>query len=896
MVLMVGGCANVRLPAIDPSGQHILLPPPNYTTLNTAHQKATGEGHRCRLFRKNRNDADLAFQSPSTPPNCQQSAIMPSGNPALPELDPIPADPVAPRVITVGTCQQPQEAAEDANRGCFGNTRTASDPQSVVSLAPREQVAMVGSEVVLLAGVCRSDGYFVKREPLEWALAQGSVGNFVDPGQTFVGKLGLRGRVSEIFAEPLPEMVSNNYAVGITSNKTQVLTRGTVVTTDDVIVQSGQAWIGVTSPVEGTSYVTVMAPALDGWEQRTQTVVVQWVDAQWEMPPSAIINGNQPHTLTTKVTRKLSGAAATNYVVNYQILDPTATFSDGSTSSDVPVDTNGLASIQVRPISPNGGTTRVSVQVVRPARGQFDRLTLGQGEAALTWTTSQVAAQIRGPQSVSLNESARYELEVRNTGTLAADNVLLRALVPAGFELLSASIQPQTTGGRLDWTIGTLGPSESRLIEVTYRASQSGTARHCVSVQYPGAMPIEDCLTTQVTAEALFIEMLGPNPDVPLPVGQEILYQVSVTNRSDRRLSGVLLSDRFDAGLQHSSGASPLEWAIGSLGPRETRKVGLRFRTLAPGKHCHVLEVTASDAPPARTNACVTVAAQAQPDVSINKTGPNQMVVGQEQEFLIVVKNTSNTPISNLQVIDTYDPEFRFMRAEPQEANSGPQGIMWYITRLGPGESQTFRVTCQAMFDVRQACTRSFVRGPGGLERTDQHCLAILPGSSAPGNFTPNSPRTIGPPPGAVPLPGTSALPSRGAPRDDDLSRARQPDGELQVTIGGRGDRWQVGDTVAYQVTVRNNRPVADRDVVLTISLPSQATLVDYAGTVAAAETFGDRTLRMVPVRTLRPGESVSFEVTARLVTPGQLVAAARATSQRVPEGVTSQDVAMATS
>ena len=94
-------------------------------------------------------------------------------------------------------------------------------------------------------------------------------------------------------------------------------------------------------------------------------------------------------------------------------------------------------------------------------------------------------------------------------------------------------------------------------------------------------------------------------------MGQTANYQVTVTNRGDRRLVDVLLVDRFDAGLQHREGTSPIEWPLEALEPGQSHQVGLSFLIVAPGRHCHTLEATADGTRPARTTACVT--AQAPP-------------------------------------------------------------------------------------------------------------------------------------------------------------------------------------------------------------------------------------------------------------------------------------------
>jgi len=894
LLLMTSGCASLRLPAIDPSGQNILLPTPNFTTL-ASHptDPVTGEKQHPLLGHLH-NKRPPAFASPPAVPDCN----LPSAGPnQITEAPPeIPADPVAPRVLVPGACEDPMSAAENANSGLLGHARTPSNPQAVVTLSPRRQIAAVGSEMVLLGGVCGGDGYYRMREPLEWVLSTGSVGHFVDPGQAFVGRLGLRGRMSGLFAEPLPELVSNNYAVSCTSKKVQVLTRGTVQTNDDIIVESGQAWIGVTSPVEGDTYVTLMAPDLDGWEQRKQTAIIHWVDGQWSLPPSTVIQGIQPHTLTTKVVRRLTSSPVMGWIVRYRILDATATFAEGGMERDVTTDSNGEASIQIVPALAAGGMARVQVQVIHPPRGTAEQLLVGDGTTSVSWTNSQLNVRISGPETVELNQQATYQIEVTNPGSLAAQAITVQSLVPAGFELVGTAPTAQAFGSRLDWVLDQLGPGQRQVFEVTFRAVQSGTIRHCANAKTANGMAVEDCLTTQVTIDALSIEMSGPNPDIPLPVGQEIEYTATIENRGDVRLTDIILSDRFDPGLEHSRGLSPLEWNdFGALEPGQKRQVSLKFRLVQTGRQCHTLEATASGTPPARVSACVTGQEAARASLTVRKTAPNEMTEGESADFYVIVENTGDAELTNLQVIDQYDNEFEPIAADPPDHVAQQGRIIWYVTRLAAGEKRTFQVRCRAVIgNVSSACSEVLVRTADGLEQSDRRCIPVLPAAGGAGRPTGSSSRgAAGPAPGATPLPGTTPDADRlGGTNASPISQDR---GELELTIDARGDRWRVGDVIEYLVVIRNNRSVADNDVVLTVELPPQLKLKNYAGSVRAPPgTTNWQLFRLTPIQTLRPGESTQFQVWAEVVRAGQIATRVEVRSFRTPNGILREDVSIA--
>ena len=148
----------------------------------------------------------------------------------------------------------------------------------------------------------------------------------------------------------------------------------------------------------------------------------------------------------------------------------------------------------------------------------------------------------------------------------------------------------------------------------------------------------------------------------------------------------------------------------------------------------------------------------------------------------------------------------------------------------------------------------------------------LLPGSYSGGESTPASTLEVA--------------------RQDPSSDADQG---LQLTIDGRGDSWQVGDQIDYLIVIRNADRAADSNVKLTIRLSPALKLQSYSGPVNAATSSPDwRILRMLPLRTLRAGETVEFHVVATVAQPGDLVARAEVTSGRSEAAVAQEDTSVA--
>ena len=102
----------------------------------------------------------------------------------------------------------------------------------------------MGSEVVLIAGVCGPDGYLRTNRRLEWSIDPGSVGQFVA-----VGENGLVDLLLGDFNRP--RKITNTFAIGSTLRANIRLNRGACKPEDFAYVLRGEGWITLTSAVGG---------------------------------------------------------------------------------------------------------------------------------------------------------------------------------------------------------------------------------------------------------------------------------------------------------------------------------------------------------------------------------------------------------------------------------------------------------------------------------------------------------------------------------------------------------------------------------------------------------------------------------------------------------------------
>ena len=346
-----------------------------------------------------------AFQEPVAPPAC---------------LTPLATAPAAPLASIGDASNEPCVPSSPCTSDCkdgppavlFGNETNYQDrcrlpkrgKRGCILLSPQKIVAPVGGEVVLLSGICGDRGYLQVGEPLEWMLTPESVGTFIQVGDDDPGMIHRLARIKKASKQ------DPAYALGVTSTKRTLITRGNLNPNDDVQLEKGQTWITISSPSEGTSKVTVLAPESDCWDQRKATSTIYWVDAARQFPGTQIVPAGTPVTLTTRVTRSEGTLPARGWKVLYEILQPElASFAgtNGSSFVESTVDDAGNATVQLIPTPGTSGTATITMKVIRPG-GESDNmptLTLFTGETFVTWSAPQLAIRAGAPEIASLRRS-----------------------------------------------------------------------------------------------------------------------------------------------------------------------------------------------------------------------------------------------------------------------------------------------------------------------------------------------------------------------------------------------------------------------------------------------------------------------------------------------------------
>ncbi len=806
-LLFTTGCAQLRVPAIDPTGNYI--------------------------FSGNSTTVELP----------DYAAIMPK--------------PAYQAAKTPAPCLGPQCAARP-----YGNVPGAVSPvmqldkKPYVVVMPGRVVAPVGTEVIVASGICGGEGNYVMRQPLEWTVSPDSVGHIVQVGKNEYCFL------TDWIHSGETQKFSGERAYTRTFTARQTVDRGTDNKADDVALGKGQSWVSVTSPVEGATFVNVVAPTVKNWEKRRQTATVYWVDGQWMFPTPLIVRVDkpQPAELITTVARTGMNAPIEGWIVRYEILDgPEATFeANGQPVIEVPTDVNGQAIARVLPSSSTPGVTQVGVQIIRPSMRPSDapRMVVGQGGTSITWSAPGLAITAMGPAAVNFDEPVTYRAEVVNVGDMAAKDVVISYTIPPGTQVESTNPPAQPFGDRLEWRLGDIAPREvPRAVEVTTRMTVEAQVDHVFRARSTDGLAAEHGVRTLVNRSALTIVMNGPEQ---APVGADVRWIAEIENTGLVPLTNVTLTDVFDDGLEHKTGApSPLSLRVGTLAPGERFQAPLTFRIMREGRLCHRLEARSDDGQKTQIERCVTASRDAVPRVSLSLEGPRELEEGTTGQFRVTVQNTGSIPLTNVKVTFQAGSSLEAVRASrrPQPNRSGE--LSWDLPEIGVEQQESFLVECRGVRPDPDAISRAFVTSFEGATNS-QDVVTTVQG--------------VGNPTGIAPDDGAA-----GAARG----------GSVDVTANPVNNPATVGRAASIQLKLRNKGAAADGDVTTRIQVPAGMKITELRSAFAVTKDQPSDNELAFQIATMGPGEQTpNLELRVIADRPGDYPITIQTRSNNDPTGV----------
>jgi uncharacterized repeat protein (TIGR01451 family) len=154
-----------------------------------------------------------------------------------------------------------------------------------------------------------------------------------------------------------------------------------------------------------------------------------------------------------------------------------------------------------------------------------------------------LSVKITGPKKQYANLPAKYQITVTNTGTKAADNVLISAVLPDKSVLIGTSENGRFHFGVVNWLVGDLPAGASRTVQVTYKVPAAG--EFCIKANASGlsqGSAEASLCTTFDGVSALHLEATDSRD--PIEVGGKMSYRITLSNQGTASLTNIRIEAR----------------------------------------------------------------------------------------------------------------------------------------------------------------------------------------------------------------------------------------------------------------------------------------------------------------------------------------------------------------
>ncbi|AWK06841.1 hypothetical protein HYN56_22470 [Flavobacterium crocinum] len=455
-----------------------------------------------------------------------------------------------------------------------------------------------------------------------------------------------------------------------------------------------------------------------------------------------------------------------------------------------------------------------------------------------------------------VGDNVVFTIAVSNAGPSNATGVVIRDLLPSGYEFVNAvptaGMYNRTTG---DWTVSRpIIANTTETIQITAKVLKNGSYVNNAEViasdqQDPDSTPNDgtgDDFSTVTTTPSALVNLAvvkrinNATPDV----GSTVVFTIDVVNNGPSDATSVVVNDRLPTGYAFVSDDATGNydnvsgnWIIGNLASGIKRTLNITATVNPTGNYLNTATATSTetDGNPADNTSEVSSTPRAISDLSLLKTvataSPN---VGENAVFTIVVTNNGPSNATGIVVTDQLPSGYSFVSATPSVGTFDSNSGGWSVGNLANSASATLSITAR----VLATGNYNNVAEVTGADQFDPN--------SIPGNNNPleNDQSTVVVTPVNV----------------SDLVTVKTVSA---VTVAGiSASRPNEGDTIRYSIVVTNNGgPTSATGVSLTDILPAGLT---YESHTVTAGTYNYAS-GVWTIGNLAVNGTVTLEITAKV-------------------------------
>jgi uncharacterized repeat protein (TIGR01451 family) len=444
--------------------------------------------------------------------------------------------------------------------------------------------------------------------------------------------------------------------------------------------------------------------------------------------------------------------------------------------------------------------------------------------------TPSLTIQKTAPTEIQVGKIAEFKVTVRNVGTVAAHEVLLRDEIPHGTELVDTEpVAHQTNEGAIVWEMGSIKPGEEVFAVMRVMPHMEGEIGSVATVSFEASASSR----VRCTRPQLVIEHGCPRQVL---VGENVVFSIKLSNPGTGAATNVVLEEDVPEGLSHGAGPQ-LEYAVGTLRPGETRLLELTLKAAKPGVVNNLLFAKGDASLVAEHKCQFEVVA---PALQVGIEGPALRYLERPAKYTLKVANPGTAPARGVKLVAHLPKGMKFSGAN----NAGyyrqqDHSVIWNLAELPAKEMGTVELTA---IPLEMGEQKIRLQGAAQMELADadEHTTTVE---------------------------GLAAL---------------------LFTLADVNDPIEVGGQTTYEIKVVNQGSKAATNLRLGARMPKGLKPINGDGPARASVNGQD--ILFEPVARLAPQSELSYKVHAQGVAPGDMRVEVQLISDEITEPIRKEE------
>ncbi|MDT0539394.1 PKD domain-containing protein [Croceitalea sp. P059] len=336
---------------------------------------------------------------------------------------------------------------------------------------------------------------------------------------------------------------------------------------------------------------------------------------------------------------------------------------------------------------------------------------------------------VDGDTSPQVGTEISFEITVFNDGPQDANDVVVRDLLPSGFDFIlyssTAGVYTESTG---IWLVGDISAGGSETLVIDVLVNPTGSYTNVAEVIASDVFDIDSTPDNDILVEddqdevtvtpintidvSLDKAVSNDTPDV----NTDVTFTITITNEGPSEATNLQVLDQLPSGYTYvsddSAGAyddTTGNWNIGNLGIGSTVILNIIANVNTTGVFTNVAEIishTELDIDSTPNNDIlseddqddVVVSPRQLVDISVTKIADNMTPnIGGQIEFTITVTNDGPSDATNIVVTDLLESGYEFVNATPSNGIYEELNGSWTIGDLDNGITETITITANVL-------------------------------------------------------------------------------------------------------------------------------------------------------------------------------------------------------